>query len=167
MLSGGSLQLSQIVSADVLRGTPPADVVRAVDAGVAMGLFDVTATAIGEPSAELSGPLSIAHPFNRALVEADALGGRQVALASPWSGTGHSLGDLDTAILHELTERGRSGLAERIATRLEASGRTLQQNGKPVDDSTQRAGLVEEACQSFIRTSLPQLVRLGIVRGAS
>lgn len=167
MLSGGSLQLSQIVSADVLRGTPPADVVRAVDAGVAMGLFDVTATAIGEPSAELSGPLSIAHPFNRALVEADALGGRQVALASPRSGTGHSLGDLDAAILHELTERGRSGLAERIATRLEASGRTLQQNGKPVDDSTQRAGLVEEACQSFIRTSLPQLVRLGIVRGAS
>jgi hypothetical protein len=32
-----------------------------------------------------------------------------------------------------------------------------------VSDASQRSRLVEEACQSFIDTSLPELVRLGIV----
>ena len=91
------------------------------------------------------------------------MGGRSLALASTLSGTGHSLGDLDAAILHELVERGRDGLALRVVARLEASGRTLQQNGQPVSDASQRSRLVEEACQAFIATSLPELVRLGIV----
>jgi hypothetical protein len=50
-----------------------------------------------------------------------------------------------------------------VAQRLEASGRTLQQNGQPVNDAAKRSQLVEEACQAFIRMSLPELVRLGIV----
>ena len=163
LLTGRSLRLSEIVAAETLRGTPPADIVRAVDAGVAMGLFDITAGQMGEAPATLSAPVTIAHPFNKAVLAADSLGGRSLALASTLSGTGHSLGDLDAAILHELVERGRDGLASRIAARLEASGRTLQQNGQPVSDASQRSRLVEEACQSFIDTSLPELVRLGIV----
>jgi len=163
LLTGRSLRLSEIVAAETLRGTPPADIVRAVDAGVAMGLFDITAGQMGEAPATLSAPVTIAHPFNKAVLAADSLGGRSLALASTLSGTGHSLGDLDAAILHELVERGRDGLASRVAARLEASGRTLQQNGQPVSDASQRSRLVEEACQSFIDTSLPELVRLGIV----
>ena len=163
LLTGRSLRLSEIVAAETLRGTPPVDIVRAVDAGVAMGLFDITAGQMGEAPATLSAPVTIAHPFNKAVLAADSLGGRSLALASTLSGTGHSLGDLDAAILHELVERGRDGLASRVAARLEASGRTLQQNGQPVSDASQRSRLVEEACQSFIDTSLPELVRLGIV----
>ena len=163
LLTGRSLRLSEIVAAETLRGTPPADIVRAVDAGVAMGLFDITAGQTGGAPATISAPVTIAHPFNKAVLAADSLGGRSLALASTLSGTGHSLGDLDAAILHELVERGRDGLASRIAARLEASGRTLQQNGQPVSDASQRSRLVEEACQSFIDTSLPELVRLGIV----
>jgi hypothetical protein len=163
LLTGRSLRLSEIVAAEKLRGTPPADIVRAVDAGVAMGLFDITAGQMGEAPATLSAPVTIAHPFNKAVLAADSLGGRSLALASTLSGTGHSLGDLDAAILHELVERGRDGLASRVAARLEASGRTLQQNGQPVSDASQRSRLVEEACQSFNATSLPELVRLGIV----
>ena len=163
LLTGRSLRLSEIVAAETLRGTPPADIVRAVDAGVAMGLFDIAAGQMGEAPATLSAPVTIAHPFNKAVLAADSLGGRSLALASTLSGTGHSLGDLDAAILHELVERGRDGLASRVAARLEASGRTLQQNGQPVSDASQRSRLVEEACQSFIDTSLPELVRLGIV----
>jgi SAM-dependent methyltransferase len=163
LLTGRSLRLSEIVAAETLRGTPPVDIVRAVDAGVAMGLFDITAGQMGEAPATLSAPVTIAHPFNKAVLAADSLGGRSLALASTLSGTGHSLGDLDAAILHELVEQGRDGLASRVAARLEASGRTLQQNGQPVSDASQRSRLVEEACQSFIDTSLPELVRLGIV----
>jgi SAM-dependent methyltransferase len=163
ILGGRSLRLSEIVSADELRGTPPADIVRAVDAGVAMGMFDITAGAIGEAPSAPPDEVSIASPFNRALLEADSLGGRSLALASTLTGTGHSVGDLDAAILHELSARGRDGLASRVAKRLEASGRTLQQNGQPVNDAAKRSQLVEEACQAFIRMSLPELVRLGIV----
>jgi hypothetical protein len=86
-----------------------------------------------------------------------------LALASVLTGTGHSVGDLDAAILDELTARGREGLAARVAKRLEASGRTIQQNGQPVNDEAKRSQLVEEACQAFISTSLPELARLGIV----
>jgi hypothetical protein len=162
LLSGKSMRLSEIVAAKELRGTSPADLVRAVDAGVAMGLFDVTAGAVGEAPSGLSEAVSIPHPFNRAVLASDALGGRPIALASTLSGTGHSVGDLDAAILHELVERGRDGLAGRVAKRLDASGRTLQQNGQPVADSAERSRLVEEACETFISKSLPELVRLGI-----
>jgi hypothetical protein len=163
MLGDRSLRLSEIVESEALRGTPPTDIVRAVDAGVAMGLFDVTAGVVGEAPAAPADIVTIPHPFNRTLLESDALGGRSVALASTLTGTGHSVGDLDAAILHELTERGRDGLAARVATRLETSGRTIQQDGKPVNDAAKRNQLVEDACQTFFRTGLPELVRLGIV----
>ena len=163
VLGGRSLRLSQIVAAEELRGTPPADVVRAVDAGVAMGLFDVTATALGDLPEVVPDTIAIAHPFNRAVLESDALGGRQVALASPLTGTGHPIGDLDAAILRELAEHGRDGLADRLAKRLEASGRAIQRDGKPVTEAGPRSQLIEEVCQIFVRTSLPELVRLGIV----
>jgi SAM-dependent methyltransferase len=167
LLSGKSMRLSEIVAAKELRGTSPADLVRAVDAGVAMGLFDVTAGAVGEAPSGLSEAVSIPHPFNRAVLASDALGGRPLALASTLSGTGHSVGDLDAAILHELVERGRDGLAGRVAKRLDASGRTLQQNGQPVADAAERSRLVEEACETFISKSLPELVRLGIASGSA
>ena len=164
LLSRGSMRLSEIMAAKEMQGIPSADLVRAIDAGVAMGLFDITAAAVGAAPATPPKTISLVHPFNRALLESDALSGRPLALASGLSGTGHSIGDLDAAILHELVERGRDGLAERLATRLDASGRTLQKDGQPVSDAAQRSQLVEEACQAFISTSLPELVRLGIVR---
>jgi hypothetical protein len=85
-----------------------------------------------------------------------------VALASPVTGTGHTLGDFDAAILHELVERGSEGLAGRVATRLAGSGRSLQREGKPVTDSAEQQRIIEEACRNFMATALPQFVRLGI-----
>ncbi|MFM8802758.1 MAG: methyltransferase regulatory domain-containing protein, partial [Planctomycetia bacterium] len=167
LLSGRSMRLSEIVASETLNGTPPQDIVRAVDAGVAMGLFDVTAGPLESPPASVSEAVSIAHPFNRAVLASDSLGGRSVALASTLSGTGHPVGDLDAAILHELAERGRDGLAARVSQRLDASGRTLQENGKPVADAAERGRLVQEACDAFISKSLPELVRLGIVSGGT
>jgi hypothetical protein len=100
------------------------------------------------------------------VLAADALAGRTVALASPGSGTGHTLGDFDAAILHELVAGGADGLASRIDARLTAAGRTLQKDGKTVTDPTERQALVRTACDAFRATSLPQLARLGIVASA-
>ena len=100
------------------------------------------------------------------MLASDSLAGRIVALASTASGTGHTLGDLDAAILHELAASGPDGLAERIDARLTASGRAVQKDGKTVTDPTERLALVRTACDAFRTVSLPQLERLGIVTSA-
>lgn len=166
LLGGGSRRLSAIVAAPELRDDEPGNVIRAVDAGVAMGLFEVTAAPLEAPTAALDGAVAIPAPFNRMILAAEALGGRPLALASAKTGSGHMLGDLDAAILHELSERGRPGLAERVEARLDSSGRSIQREGKPVTDADMRRSLVAQACEAFIATSLPELARLGIVEVA-
>lgn len=162
-LAGPGLRLSEIVADGGTAGTSTADLVRAVDAGVAMGLFDIAAYPLAEPPTGTPERIQVASPFNRAVLASDALGGRPIALASSLSGTGHALGDLDAAILHALAEGGREGLAGRVAGRLVASGRTLQRDGKPVEGAEAMQTAVEAACSEFLTASLPALVRLGIV----
>ncbi len=163
ILADRSLRLSEILADGRLSGTPPAQLARAVDAGVAMGLFDVSAAPLVAAGCDLSGDIAVAGRFNREVLAADSLGGRIVALASEASGTGHSLGDLDAAILHELTERGRDGLAERIDARLVSGGRTLQRDGKAITDADERLRVVQAACDTVCATTVPHLARLGIV----
>jgi SAM-dependent methyltransferase len=162
-LSGRGLRLSEIVAEGGVAGMKTADIVRAVDAGVAMGLFDIAAHPLAEPPAAMPARVQVTHPFNRALLASDALGGRPVALASSLTGTGHSVGDLDAAILHELAEGDRERLAGRVADRLVANGRTLQRDGKPVEGAAAMKEAVEAACSEFLTTGLPALARLGIV----
>ena len=164
LLAKGGMRLSEILAAESVTGTPPAELIRAVDAGVAMGMFDITLGPVGALPAKVSLPVSLGHAFNRAVLESDALGGRPVALASELTGSGYLIGDFDAAILHELVERGRDGLGKRLAGRLEASGRTLQQDGKPVEDSAVRVRMVEEACETFVDSVLPELARMGVVK---
>ncbi len=172
LLSGGGLPLSEIIAAAELRGTPPAEIARAVDAGVAMGLFEIAggplaeaafdATAIDDAALDNAVP-RVPSAFNRAVLEADSLGGRPVPLASPRTGTGHVIGDFEAAILHELCVRGRDGLADRVAGRLRGSGRFLERDGKPVTDAAEQRRLIDEACAAFVQGALPELARLGIV----
>ena len=163
ILGSDSKRLSEILADPAVSSLPPADVARAVDAGVAMGMFDVSAGRI-EGGHDVNGRLALPDRFNRALLETESLGGRPLALACSATGTGHTLGDLDAAILHELVERGETGLAERIDTRLTQSGRTLERDGKPVQEAADRLTLVRAACEALRTTGLPQLARLGIVR---
>jgi SAM-dependent methyltransferase len=163
LLGGRSRRLSEIIAAPEVQGTAADDVIRAVDAGVAMGIFEVTSGPLEPPPGAVDGAVSIPAAFNRAILAADALGGRPLTLASAKTGTGHTLGDLDGAILHELSGDGRSGLAERVEARLVGSGRSIQKEGKPVTDPDERRRLMAEACDAFVKNSLPQLARLGLV----
>jgi hypothetical protein len=165
LLGEKSLKLSEILAAEAVRGTPPAELMRAVDAGVAMGMFDITAGPVSASAATPAKP-TLANAFNEAVLAADSLGGRPLALASTISGTGHSLGDFDAAILHELVARGREGLAERVDTRLAGSGRMLQKDGQPVSDPADRRKIVEQACTAFLDNTLPVLAQIGIVTQA-
>ena len=165
-LAAGSLPLSKIVADPRFAATPPADLARAVDAGVALGLLDVSAGHVPAPSEADDGAVTIPSSFNRTVVEADALGGRAVALACERTGTGHVIGDLDAALLHETVAGGRSGLADRLAARLAASGRALQRDGKRVDDPVEQRTLVDAACEAFLKTTLPRLADLGAIAGS-
>jgi hypothetical protein len=164
-LSAGSLPLSKIVADGRFAATPPADLARAVDAGVALGLLDVSAGHVPAPGDIADGAVAIPSGFNRAVVEADSLGGRAVALASELTGTGCVIGDLDAAMLHEAMTGGTAGLADRLASRLAASGRALQRDGQRVDDSAEQRKLIDAACDAFLKTTLPRLVNVGAVTG--
>ena len=142
---------------------PQDDVTRAVDAGVAMGLLDISTGSVRQAAGDGSGAVSVPAAFNRALLGTESLAGRPLALASGMTGTGHSVGDLDAAILHELVERGREGLAGRVDARLATSGRALQRDGQAITAAAERLKLVEAACEAFCTNSLPQLERLGVV----
>ena len=165
-LAAGSQPLSALLSDPRPAGAARDDIARAIDAGVATGLFDLAAGAVPAAPAHAPDRVTLPCPFNRAVLASDALGGRPVALASTTTGTGHSIGDLDAAILLELVEGGPDGLADRVNARLTASGRSLQRDGKPVVDSAERVRLVQESCTAFRGTSLPQLVQLGVAVGA-
>jgi len=165
-LRGGSRRLSELLPVLADTDRKPEDIIRAADAGVAMGMFEVTGGHIPAPPAELPTTVKIPLPFNRATLAACSLGGRPVALASQRSGTGLQLGDLEAAILLELAETGRDGLASRIGRRLATSGRNLQQDGKTVTEEATRDRLVDQATNTFIRTRIPQLLAAGIVEPA-
>jgi len=167
LLAKKSHRLAEITAAAELSGTSADEIVRAVDAGVAMGLFDVTAGPVPTEAEPIEAALAVPDAFNRTVLAGDSLGGRPVALASRVSGTGHSMGDFDAAILDELVARGRDGLAGRVENRLTGSGRSLQKNGQVVSDKAEKLALVEQACDAFVSNSLPQLAKLGIVSKAT
>ncbi len=165
LLSDRSLRLSEILQNDAFAQTPPAEILRTVDTANAMGLLEVSAKrGAGEMSGGTTG-LQVALPWNRAVLESDALSGQPITLASTLTGTGHSLGDLDATILVELCEGGEERLGERVAARLAARGRVLQENGSPVSDPAASRKLVEAAVAGFRAGTLSRLVRLGIVTG--
>jgi SAM-dependent methyltransferase len=164
-LRGGSRRLSELIAVLAAADRKPEEIIRAADAGVAMGMFEVTGgpvSALGAPPATVTIPLA----FNRATLASCSLGGRPVALASRRTGTGFQLGDLEAAMLLELVEGGRDGLAGRVDGRLSAGGRSLQQDGKPVTDQAARLRIVEQASEAFLRSRVPQLVATDIVEPA-
>ena len=163
VLGDTSVAMSQILADARLAGAPPDDLARAVDAGVAMGLFEVSSGEVGPPAVVATGTVRLPLAFNRAILASDSLSGRPLALASPLTGTAQTLGDLDAAILHELCERGRADLAVRVTARLAASGRTLEREGKPVTDQAEQLQAVDAACTAFLDNTVPALARLGIV----
>lgn len=162
-LSQDTLSLSEIQRHSQLAEHSPVDIIRAVDAGVAMGLFEVTAAPVAAPAEVIPEQLYVSSPFNRFVLENDLLSGRPVALASVATGTGHTLGDFDAAILYELCSAGEEGLAERVLVRLDDSKRSIQKDGKPITDDSLRREMVDKACETFLTTGVPQLFRLGII----
>jgi len=169
-LQDGSRHLSELLPAVAHAAggadRKPEEVIRAADAGVAMGMFEVTSGPVPVAAAEAPAAVAVPQPFNRLVLETGALAGRPVALASTCTGSGLQIGDLEAAMLLELSERGREGLTDRVVTRLVASKRNLQKDGQPVTDEATRNQIVEQACQVFLRGRVPQLVATAVAAPA-
>jgi SAM-dependent methyltransferase len=163
LLKDGSRRLSEILAAPALKGVQRDELAKVVDVGVALGLVGLSAGPVGPTPEALPERLVVPCRFNRALLAACGLAGQTLTLASTRSGTGHSLGDFEAVLVHEILERGRDGAAERLDGRLQTSGRTVQRDGKPVSDAAERRKIIDDRIAEVQRTMLPQLLRLGIV----
>lgn len=162
MLAGRGMRLSEIVADPRVAPSTPDDVTRAVDAGVAMRMFDVAAGPLVEADPR---PRRIRVPlrFNRAMLEEEVFGGQAVPLASTATGTAITLGDIDAAILFALADGGVDGLAERLDALMTSRQRVLNHEGKPITDPAERLARLRTGCDAFIENVLPVLVRQGIV----
>ena len=163
MLAGRGMRLSEIVADPRVGGAAPDDLVRALDAGVALRMFDVGDGPLVEPTGNPSAAIRIPSAFNRHVLATDLLGGRGVPLASAITGSAVTLGDFDAAILSELAAGGPDGLAGRVDALLSARDRVLNHEGKPITDPAERLSRIESGCAAFRETVLPLLAAQGIV----
>jgi SAM-dependent methyltransferase len=165
-LAGGSRRLGEILAAPALAGVPRDELAKVVDVGVALGLIGLSAGPIGPIPEAVPERLAVPCRFNRALLESCPLTGQTLTLASTRTGTGHALGDFEAVLLWDLLARGREGAAERLDTRLQASGRTVQRDGQPVADAAERRKIIDDRIADVQRSMIPQLLRLGILAPA-
>ncbi|NBW96882.1 MAG: methyltransferase domain-containing protein [Planctomycetia bacterium] len=160
---------TDLFAAAELAAFPPADIVEAIDLGVATGLLRVEGGPVIDPIPPLEsiapGSLDIPLPFNRRALVRENLANEQVALASTLTGAAHEIGDLHAAILDELTTGGSDRLPLRLADRLIAADKHLREHttGRPITDRGELVHACQEICGEFLATVLPELLRQGIV----
>ena len=143
----------------------PEEIVRAADAGVAMGMFEVTAGPVPPPPAELPAAVTIPLAFNRTILETAAwrpAGGAWRA----GDRHGSQIGDLEAAILLDLTERGRRALPTGCSRGLAPAAASPAEDGKPVTDVPTQKQIVERGCDTFRQARIPQLVATDILEPA-
>jgi SAM-dependent methyltransferase len=162
-LRGGSLRLSELLAKLGAGEQKTTELVRAIDAGVAMGMFEVSAGMVPAHPIDRPERVTIPMPFNRAMLQAGSLAGRPVAFASSRTGSGVQVGDLEAAFLLEFVENGSTGVAERLDQRLTASGRSIQREGQPVTDVATRLQILTQAGEGFLTSRLPILLATGVV----
>jgi len=164
ILSGPGKSMAEILADTRFAAARPEDLVRAVDAGVAMRLFDVMAAPLVDvPQGSVPARVHIPLPFNRAILAAELFSGRGVPLASPLTGSAITLGDFDAAILAETVAGGQEGLPERLDGLMTARQRVLNHEGKPVTDPAARLERIREGCAAFRGSVLPVLIEQGIL----
>lgn len=165
----GSATLAELVQDLAVRQFGADDVISAVDTAVALSMVEP----VGGPMAPKGSVrtkgghavrrLDVPSAYNRAVLDAGYLGGESLALASEVTRSGQVVGDIDGAIIHELLNRGESGRVKRIDAALVARGRTLFKEGEPIADSPTRQGVISELYDTFRSSTLPELIRQGIV----
>ena len=127
-------------------------------------IVDTATAPVPPPPENIPEQLFIPLPFNQFILKNEQFSGRPVSLACAAIGTGYSLSDFDAAILYELVEAGKNGLADRVLAQLTKSERSIQKDGKPITDDKIRREVVEETCARFLSQAVPQLYRLGILQ---
>jgi hypothetical protein len=93
-------------------------------------------------------------------------GGDIARLAAATIGSELGVEALEALVVREKLS-GRSmevdALTDRILAALTQAGRTVQRDGKPVQDMTEARGLVRESVVGVVQRRLPILVRLGVI----
>lgn len=168
-----SWSLEELLAEPALAEFTPEAIAEAIDIGVAMALFRVEGGPVLDPlpppSTLAAGGLAVPSAFNRVAMVETTPANEMITFASTRTHGGHTIGDLYAVILDEFVARGRAGLEDRLAARLQSLGKHLreQATGRPVTDAAGLATALSEICETFFTTILPELCRAGIVEHAS
>jgi hypothetical protein len=104
--------------------------------------------------------------LNAALGDINANGGDIARLASAVLGTEIAADPLETLLVREKLA-GRpmqiDGLTDRVLAVLTQAGRSVQREGKPVQDVDQARAILRGSLQGIIGQRLPLLARLGVI----
>jgi SAM-dependent methyltransferase len=104
--------------------------------------------------------------LNAAICAMIADGGEIARLAAATIGSEVVVDALEAAVVREKLS-GRSmeidELTDRVLAALAHAGRTVQRDGKTVQDATEARGLVRESVVGMVERRLPGLTRLGVV----
>lgn len=103
---------------------------------------------------------SPAQRFNRTITEAVLAGAPYQALALPLVGNGLMLSDLELLILEQSRNNRPEQLADALTLNLKQLGRSISQDGAPLDGTSLRQRL-EPLIENLLGQRLPLLRRLG------
>ena len=104
--------------------------------------------------------------LNAAICADSADGGDIALLAGTSTGTGAAVNPVEMLVLREMFN-GRpvqiDAMIDPILTELGQSGRSVQRDGKIVEDRTQARAILREFVTAFVAVRLPNLSRLGVI----
>jgi len=106
------------------------------------------------------------NALNRALAAGGWDHPQRATLAAPVAGTGHSLNQIDRALLAGIVEHGLERAFDAIAADVQRRGLTFNKDGKKIEGADANRAELRERFERFVERSMPLLRRLGILEAA-
>jgi SAM-dependent methyltransferase len=148
---------------DAFAGRPTVDLSQAVSLLIASGYVHPAL-----PAAVRANARAGTDRLNAAICTFNADGGDLPRLAAATIGSEVGADLLETLVVREKLG-GRSmeieGLTDRVLAALAHVGRSIQRDGKPVEDMVEARGIVRGSVEGIVQRRLPLLTRLGVISG--
>jgi SAM-dependent methyltransferase len=161
MIMSENCSVGALRQSDIFAKRPPVDLSQAISLLIASGYVHPAL-----PTAVRTNARAGIDRLNEAICAFSADGGDIPRLAAAAIGSEVAVSPLETLVVWEKLS-GRpmeaEGLTDRVLAALTQAGRSIQRDGKPVQDMAQARVLVRESVAMILEHRLPLLARLGAV----
>jgi hypothetical protein len=166
-LADGPLTMGELPERPALKASPKAEVVKAAHTLLAAGQAVVFASADRRPALPADARrFKLPNVLNRALAAGGWDHPQRATLAAPVAGTGHTLNQIDRALLAGIVEHGLERAFDAIAADVQRRGLTFNKDGKKIEGADANRAELRERFERFVERSMPLLRRLGILEAA-